>query len=115
MGGGGGWHWGDEEGVADARVADALAEGGPVPAWGGFDAPHVELEGSAGSGGAGERLVGTVLEGELGGGLEGGVVDGFEDVPVDFAGALAVKGDAHEDKGVCEPLDADADGAVAEV
>ena len=47
--------------------------------------------------------------------LEGGEVDRLEDLLVELLGPLRVEGQAQQDEGVGEPLDADADGPVAQV
>eukprot|EP00962_Isochrysis_galbana_P030123 scaffold9733_cov108-Isochrysis_galbana.AAC.7 len=53
LAGGGGGHGRGKERVADPVGGDAHAEGGPVPAVGGPDAPGVELEDAARDGRAG--------------------------------------------------------------
>ena len=90
-------------------------KGGPVPAVGGGDVPHVELKLSLGGGRSGEGLVSSVLLGKLHGSLDGSKVDGLEDVLVELPSLGRLEGVAHDHEGVGESLDADSDGAVAHV
>mmetsp|Transcript_19271 Transcript_19271/g.59471 ORF Transcript_19271/g.59471 Transcript_19271/m.59471 type:complete len:324 (-) Transcript_19271:1134-2105(-) len=107
-------HGRDEQRVPQAVLCDLLSEGRPVPTRRLVDdfVPEVGLQEAPGGGGAVVGRVDASLPGEVAGLLEGGEVDGFEDLSVQRPRFVRVEREPHQQEGVREALHADADGPV---
>jgi hypothetical protein len=77
--------------------------------------PEIELQESLGGGGALVAGEGALPCRQLDGLGHSAVVDGLEDLLVEVGRLLAFEGDEELLEDVCESLNSDADGAVAEV
>mmetsp|Transcript_25495 Transcript_25495/g.80440 ORF Transcript_25495/g.80440 Transcript_25495/m.80440 type:complete len:380 (-) Transcript_25495:95-1234(-) len=109
-------HGGYQQGVPEAVLRDLGLQARPVPAAAlGRALPEVELQEALARGRAWVALVGPVAGGKLAAGLAGGEVDGLEDVLVEPARGLALEGQAQQQEGVRQALDAQADGPVPQV
>mmetsp|Transcript_29336 Transcript_29336/g.73212 ORF Transcript_29336/g.73212 Transcript_29336/m.73212 type:complete len:277 (+) Transcript_29336:1128-1958(+) len=116
--GGRGGHGRYEQRVAHPMLGNVCAQARPVVASAAGhlrDTPHVGLEDALGDGGARVRLVDSVTHGDVLGLGEGGKVDGFEDLGVDFLRLRGVEGKAEEDEDIGQALNSDTDGPVAHV
>jgi hypothetical protein len=109
-------HWGDEKRVARAELNNFLAQLCPVVSIGvGLLVPEIKLEFSLGKGRALEGLIWAFFAGNLHRGLHGCVVDRLEDQSVYVCGLVILKSDLHLLVSVSEPLNTNADRAMAHV
>merc|ERR1719402_2035036 len=115
LSGGRRWHRGEQQRVPDTVLGHLLLEAAPVVQAGRRDAPHVVLQLALADRAAGIRLVRSLLLGQLAARLYGSVVDRLEDLLVQQLSLLRLEGEPHQDEGVSESLDTDADGPVSHV
>ena len=95
--GGGRGHGRDEQGIVQAVAGDPGPQPRPVPALRRRDPPQVRLQQALAGRRPGVRRVrGADAFGEFARGLEGGEVDGFEDVAVQAPGFVRVEGQTHQ-------------------
>jgi hypothetical protein len=94
---------------------DLGLEGRPVPEGTRGDSPQVVLQSTLGSGRSRIRLVSTLLLGHLGRRLEGGMVDGLEDLQVELTSGRSIKGHTQGHKGISETLNTESDRSVTHV
>lgn len=113
--GGSSRHRCDKERVPDTVLSDAGPQSSPVPEISRDSTPQVELKFTLRNGRSFISLVFAKFLSHLTRSLESSVVDGLEDLNVEFPGGRRVERHSKSHKGVGETLDTETDGSVSHV
>lgn len=113
--GGSSGHRRQKQRVPETSLGDLGLQGTPVPQICRSSAPEVELELSLLGGTAFPGFVGAISGSYLGTGLKSTMVDGLEDLDVQFLGGLRVERHAESHESISETLNTNTNRSVAHV
>ena len=108
-------HWGQEERVPETSLGNPLFQRSPVPQRCGGNSPEVILKLTLRSWATFVRLIRTICLGHLATGLEGSMVDGLENLNIEFLGSCGVERHAEHHESIGKTLHTNSDWSMAHV